>query len=196
VPFLLASRKELTDVCAPSDEIRKYGPRTEVDGASPELISQMAKAQRELLEEAARNGTLTPPSGMAKLARPPMPSGMGDEAVEQGVRWQWAALQTLMYGGESYPHLVVALPTWFKNRELAAAAVVVQQQYRNRLARRLARVRREALERKKTLDAVAKAKAHIRAAAVLQGQWRGFIVRRAVKEVPDADRTSPSLVPS
>ena len=72
-----------------------------------------------MLEESARNGTLLAPSKLPKVAAPPPPSGRDDEAADAGVRWQWAALQTLLYGSESYRSLVIALPTWFRHRELS-----------------------------------------------------------------------------
>ena len=59
---------------------------------------------------------------------------------------------------------------------------MVQQQYRNRLARRFARANRALVERKRMLDNVARAKRHFKSAARMQGHWRGFLVRRALME--------------
>ena len=97
----------------------------------------------------------------------------------------------------------------YEHRDLSRAAVVVQQQYRERLGRRLARVRRQALERKAQLDEVApavttsrdyhywplllftvcmcvsqvaRARRHLQAACTITAQYRGFLVRRALRD--------------
>ena len=62
----------------------------------------MANAQKELLEEASRNGSLVAPSQLHRLANPPLAGDANAEAAaggeEQfgGARWQWAALQVLL----------------------------------------------------------------------------------------------------
>ena len=65
--------------------------------------------------------------------------------MSDGVRWQWAALQMLFYGSECYAHLLRWLPEWFEERRRTRAAIVVQEQYRNRVGRRFARGIRQVL---------------------------------------------------
>ena len=59
--------------------------------------------------------------------------------MHDGARWQWAAFQILFYGSECYASLLQRLPEWYQDRRRTQAAILVQQQYRNRVGRKLAR---------------------------------------------------------
>ena len=182
LPWLLSHSDPLAEACMDVRLMAPFGARSVNEGGSPDGVAQLAQAQKELLEESARNGTLCAPAHLQSLAAPPPPTGYDDEVLDAGVRWQWAALQTLLYGSEAYRSLLAALPAWFANNELEEAAMVVQQQYRNRLTRKLSRVKRQATDRKYMMDRIAQAKSVWRSSATLQAQWRGFLVRRALKE--------------
>ena len=186
LPWLLDHVPALRDACLPAATLRHFDPSATAGGAVP--MAQLAEAQKELLAESARNGTLYAPAALLQFATapPPPPSaasnGIDNDVTDAAHRWQWAALQTALYGSESYRELLVALPAWFANREVVEAATIVQQQYRNRLALRFARANRALIERKRLLDNVARAKRTFKNAAGLQAQWRGFLVRRALRE--------------
>ena len=192
VPWLLAHSSSLAQACLPSEQVSAFQARSVDQGASPEAVAELAQAQKELLEEAARNGSLCSPADLNLLAQPPPPGGAGpDDAghLDAGVRWQWAALQTLLYGGEAYAALLVAFPAWFHHNELSEAATVVQQQYRNRLNRKFSRVRRQATEKKAMMDKIAEAKNVWKSSAKLQCHWRGFLVRRALREATETQKS-------
>ena len=91
-------------------------------------------------------------------------------------------MQTLLYGGEIYPELLRCLPDWFAHRAVSDAAIVVQQMYRNRLGRKFARTQRAMMERQRQLNNIARAKRHMRAAFLLQSQWKSFKMRRKMQE--------------
>ena len=190
VPWILKFDPTCAEVCLPEEHVATFQPKGVVEGESPAQLALLATAQKELLEEAARNGTLLAPAKLVQHAVPPPASADDDGHLDGGARWQWAALQTLLYGSECYRPLVGRFPMWFKNRELEEAAVVVQQQYRNRLTRRFARTRRAAAEQKKVQDANAARLRLWRAAARLQRQFRGFVVRRAIREAASEQRSS------
>ena len=174
LPWLLSHSKALGEACMPSEEISAFQARTTAAGASPEAVAQMAQAQKELLQELARNGTLCAPAHLGRLAEPPPPSGSEEEVIDAGVRWQWAALQTLLYGSEAYRALLVAFPAWFRHNELEEAALVVQQQYRNRLKRKFSRVRRQATEKKALMSKIAEAKSIWKSSSSCRGSGAAF----------------------
>ena len=178
LPWVLANDGQLQAACLPAAAMEALRARSEADGAHAASVAMLARAQKALLEEGARNGTLAAPTALLKFATP---EGLGDETVDAGARWQWAALQTLLYGSECYRALLIALPSWFKHRELESAAMVVQQHYRHRLSLRLVRVRRQAIERQRNIDDVMRTKRQFRAAVLVQVHWRRFVIRQRLR---------------
>ena len=161
LPWMLSSDPQLAAACLPLESIADLRAYGEEDGTPPDAVAQLMSAQKDLLEEAARNGTLVPPSSLHRLAKPPQlsPAGEKDEAVDAGARWQWEALQTVLYGSVTYKSLLTPLAGWFRNREIQHAASVIQEAYRTRKSRRLARIRRGASEKHHAMQAVEKVKA-------------------------------------
>ena len=58
----------------------------------------------------------------------------------------------------------------------------------NRLNRKFSRVRRQATEKKAMMDKINEAKSIWKSSARLQGQWRGFLVRRALREATETQK--------
>ena len=71
--------------------------------------------------------------------------------------WRWNAFQKLLYGAEVFPLLLLRLPFWVRLQELDSAAAAVQQQYRHRVVRKIARLNRLALEAKREEERQVKA---------------------------------------
>ena len=173
----------LQEACLPPGRMAPFRVKTEEEGASPEALAHLAQAQKELLEEAARNGTLVAPSALRSLADPPLPpAAVEDEAVDAAARWQWSALQVLLYGSESYRALLDRLPAWFTHRDLEVAAIYVQTFYRNRIVYKFARTNRMSVERKQQVDAAARRRRLFKSASTLQAEWRGFMTRRSLAQ--------------
>lgn len=184
LPWVLEHSEELRDSCdgrlVASYDIKRNDIHSGVDSIQTRALAQLGAAQKDLLDQAAKHGTLCAPAALVKHAKPP--DAPGADAPGAGQRWQYAAFQTLLYGGEVYVPLLRFLPRWFSHRAVTDAAVTVQQMYRNRLSRKFARTLRQQAERQRKLDHIARAKKHMRSAIFLQGMWRSFLMKRALKD--------------
>ncbi len=85
------------------------------------------------MAEGTTGGVIVPAGRLLEAAR--------RRDMHDGSRWQWAALQYLLYGSECYMRLLEWLPEFHLDERRSQAAVIVQQQYRNRVARKIARAR-------------------------------------------------------
>lgn len=103
-------------------------------------------------------------------------------------RWQWSMYQLMLYGGEHYRVLVAELPSYHRNRELEAAAVMVQQAYRERRSRMFVKVtllRKAAAKQERDIKQAAD---EYRAAMALQARWRGKQIREALHSAPKVEQ--------
>ena len=188
IPWLLESNPELAHACSTiRGHLSTFDVNKGVDnGPSDEALQQLATAQKDLLAQAAKNGSLLSPEALKRTAHAPVPAGA--DHADPGQRWQYSAFQTVIYGDQVYADLLQVLPAWFDHRAISDAAVTVQQMYKSRLLRKFARARRHAAERKVMMDNIARAKRSMRAAIYLQGRWRTFLLRRAMKDAHDEAR--------
>jgi len=190
VPWILTNWPELSSAVAPSSsslpaEVRTpfrnllFAVRRTRDG-KPRHHLQLHAAQQDLRAMAAKHGTLCSPADLLLHAAkaPPAP---GDSKPSASGRWQYAAFQVLLYGGEIYLPLLQALPDWFAWTTVSEAARLVQRMYRTRVMRRLFSVISERVDKQLKIDQLARAKREFRAAIIVQRFWHDVLMKRAHK---------------
>jgi hypothetical protein len=143
--------------------------------SDPEYLSAVQAAQHMLLEECQRCSLTSSSSSLARAAA---------ERAKHGrlsSRWQWAALQVILYGGECYSKLLRYQQSCVEALHLTAACELVQRAYRNRLARKMVRVQRALVQRHRKESEQKQLFAVIKVQAIA----RGFFLRTASQLVID-----------
>ena len=151
--------------------------------ASP-VAPHVQQASFMLIEEMVRCATPRAPALLARAAQ------ARARSADPAVRWQWAAYQHVIYGGDSYASMLRSLPHCVQTLHLSGAALVVQRAYRQRLARKLLRTIRTKREEQRANEA----RRRLRAATRLQCIWRGFFLRTALTDVLN-DQTDAAGAP-
>ena len=146
-------------------------------------LAKLRSTQAAILAEAARCGLASSAAGLLKHARK-CARGSGRWSSST---WRWSAYEALLYGHSgSYVPLLKQLPKALDAFAAHDAAVLMQEAWRSRLARKLMRavMQANALERAKQVAAILRKQEG--AANTLQKSVRARLLRRAFQDTTSA----------
>lgn len=126
-----------------------------------------------IMAEVERIGGTT---SVLQLARAAQRKAREEDLCE---RWQWEAMQHLMYGGQFYSSLLLGLPLCLDVYEHERAATMLQHIWKQRLARQALLARRMYLQQKEQEALAKQLYAWNTAASAIQRVSRGRRLRQA-----------------
>lgn len=142
--------------------------------------SMLEQSQRMVLDELTR----MPPE--AHLAIDAVGGGGGDGVGSGSAAWRWSAFQVILYGGEYLALLLTGLAPFARFKLTDSSSRLIQRAYRCRLTRRVRHVFQASIAAVEEAEAVAQTKLRNDAALTIQNQWKGFIVRRIIRDATES----------
>ena len=150
---------------------------------------KLERAQRAILKEAHMANLV--PSDERLLKEATRKAGARGEWTPE--RWQWSALQSLIYGEPTYfLRLLKGLPACREGLEMIQAATTVQRHYRRRYHAKFARITEDALMMQAAQEAADLLRRRHVAAGRVQAIARGRATRMAFNDIAQGIRDERS----